>query len=98
MSDDAWTLPLPAFKPTEALVTARRSLRGLKLAERGEGFEFKARRVVELKLADDHLVARIVRRPAVSPEWETRTLTSGADVRHFIDEVRRRLARWEHDD
>jgi hypothetical protein len=98
MSDDAWSLPLPPFKPAEALVTARRSLRDLKLAERGEGFEFKARRVVELTLAGEHLVARIVRRPAVSAEWEARTLTSGADVRHFIDEVRRRLARWEQDD
>ncbi|MCU0775833.1 MAG: hypothetical protein MUC74_15450 [Ideonella sp.] len=98
MSDDAWTIPLPPFKPADALVTTRRSLRDLKLAERGDGFEFKARRVVELTLADDHLVARVVRRPAMSPEWETRRLTSGADVRHFIDDVRRRLARWEQDD
>lgn len=44
------------------------------------------------------LEVRIVRRPALAPEWETRTLRSAADIRQFVDEVRRRLARWRDDD
>ena len=98
MSEDDWSIPTPAFKPAEALVQLKRSLRELKLAERGEGFEFKARRVVELKAESEQLVVRLAKRPALSPEWETKTLKSAAEVRHFVDEVRRRLPRWEQDD
>jgi hypothetical protein len=98
MSDDDWNLALPPFKPGDALVQLKRSLRDLKLAERGESFEYKARRVIELRAEPDHVAVRLARRPALAPDWESRALKSGADVRKFVDEVRRRLPRWDQDD
>ena len=43
-------------------------------------------------------LARMARRPAMSPEWESRTLKNGADVRKFADDARQRLARWRDAD
>ena len=40
------------------------------------------------------LLARIVKRPAHSPEWEVRTCKTHAEVRAVQDEIKRRLARW----
>ncbi len=94
-SDDFFALP--PFKPDDALVQLRRSLRELRaLSERNEGFELRGQPVVQLALGPqgDHLQARLVRQPARSPEWDLRTLRSAADVRDFIDEVKRRLNRW----
>lgn len=95
----------PPFKPAEALVGLRRELRDLKLAERSGGeavrFELAGSTVLELQAQADergeHLAARLARRPARTPEWETRSLRSSADVRALLDEIRRRLARWDDD-
>lgn len=85
----------PPFKPDDALLQLRRSLRELRpLAERGNGFELQGQRVVELNPDGATLQARIVKQPSRSPEWEKRTLKSSADVRQFADEVKRRLGRW----
>lgn len=94
-SDDFFALP--PFKPDEALVQLRRSLRELRaLTERNDGFELRGQAVVQVTASPqgDHLQARLVRQPARSPEWDTRALRSAADVRDFIDEVKRRLNRW----
>ncbi len=93
----------PPFKPDEALITLRRQLRDLRpLAERAvDGkprFELKGRRVVELAVEAGAINARLVKRPAMSPEWERFTLNNGADVRKFVDETRKRLARWTDED
>ena len=101
MSDDFFAPP--AFKPDEALVGLRRQLRDLRpLAERlvdgKPGFELKGKRVAEFATTADTIAARLVKRPAVSPEWETHTLKNGADVRKFLDEVKKRLARWTDED
>ncbi|MBI5334028.1 MAG: hypothetical protein HZB72_05490 [Burkholderiales bacterium] len=93
----------PPFKPAEALIGLRRQLRDLKLTERAGAdpvrFELAGSTVLELQAqadeAGEHLVARLTRRPARTPEWETRSLRSGADVRSLLDEIRRRLARWD---
>jgi len=104
MSDDLGDFfALPAFKPDEALVGLRRQLRDLRpLAERTvdgkPGVELKGRRVAEFAANADSITARLVKRPAVSPEWETRTLKNSADVRKFLDEVKKRLARWTDED
>ena len=85
----------PPFKPDEALVQLKRSLRELRpLVERGNGFELQGQRVIELAVDGATLQARIAKRPARSPEWETRTLKNSADTRQFTDEVKRRLGRW----
>ncbi len=101
MSDDFFALP--AFKPDEALVGLRRQLRDLRvLAERlvdgKPGVELKGKRVAEFATTADAITARLVKRPAVSPEWETHTLKNGADVRRFLDEIKKRLARWTDED
>jgi glutamine synthetase adenylyltransferase len=97
--DDSFGFALPPFKAEEALVQLKRTLRDLKLAERSGGFELKGRRLVELAAESTHICARLVRRPALTPEWESAAqLKSAADVRRFVDELRRRLARWETED
>lgn len=98
MADEDWGFAPPPFKPDAALVQLRRSLRDLKLDERGGGFESRGRRLVELVAGDAAIDARLVKRPALAPEWESRRLASAADVRRFLDEVRQRLARWADDD
>jgi hypothetical protein len=98
MSDDDFGFALPAFQPGEALVALRRSLRELKLAERGNGLELRGRRVVELTADTTGISARLASKPALTPEWDTRVLRSAGDVRKLLDEVRKRLERWQHED
>ena len=74
----------------------QRTLRALGgLTERGQQFEWKGRPVVTLAVDGAQLQARLARRPAISPEWESRTLKNGADVRKFGDDVKQRVAPLE---
>jgi hypothetical protein len=89
----------PPFKPAEALVQLKRSLRDLRpLAERGEGFELQGMRVIELASDAATITVRFARRPARSPEWDRLVLKSSADVRKCVDEAKKRLARWTEED
>lgn len=95
MSDDFFSLP--PFKPAEALPLLKRSLRDLRtLTERGDAFELKGSRVIELATGDKHIDARLAKRPmrGGTPEWDAFKLAGSPDVRKFTDEVKRRLARW----
>ncbi len=88
----------PPFRPEEALVGLKRQLRDLRpLAERGHRFELQGKPVVDITVDGANLQVKFARRPAMSPDWDTLTLKSGADVRKCIDEVRKRLARWQQD-
>ena len=90
--------PLP-FKPAEALVQLKRSLRDLRLlAERGDGFELNGLRLVELSADESVITVRLARRAARTPDWDRLVLKSGADVRKCVDEVKKRLARWTEED
>ena len=85
----------PPFKPADALVQLRRSLRDLRpLAERGEGFELNGMRVVELRSDASAITVRLARRAARTPDWDNLVLKNSADVRKCVDEVKKRLARW----
>ena len=85
----------PPFKPAEALVQLKRSLRGLApLAERGEGFELQGSRVIELAHDETSITVRFAKRVARTPEWDRMVLKNGADLRRCVDDARRRLARW----
>jgi hypothetical protein len=89
----------PPFKADEALVQMRRALRALGgLTERGQQFEWKGRPVVALAVDGAQLQVRLARRLAVNPDWESRTLKNGAEVRKFGDDVKQRVARWRESD
>lgn len=98
MSDEFSSLP--PFKPAEALMRLKRSLRDLRvLSERGDGFELKGAPVIALVALDAAIDARLARRPARgSVEWDAFTLAAQPDLRRFTDEVQRRIARWTEDD
>ncbi|MCR5865658.1 MULTISPECIES: hypothetical protein [Aquincola] len=98
MSDTPDFFALPAFKPAEALVQLKRQLRDLRLTERGDRYELAGLAVAELAATDTTLEARLVRRPARTPEWTTHRLASSADVRRFVDHVKSQLARWRDDE
>jgi hypothetical protein len=90
---------LPPFKPADALVQLKRSLRELRvLAERGDDFELNGLRVVELQADTEVITVRLARRAARTPDWDRLVLKSGADVRKCVDEVKKRLVRWTEDD
>lgn len=100
MSDDAdWALPLPAFKPDDALAGLKRSLRELGLAERAGVFERRGTAVAKAAVDGTGIAAAIVKKPSHnSPEWQPKTLKSGAEVRDFVAELKRKLAGWSDRD
>lgn len=98
MGEDFEGFAPPPFKPEDALQQLRRALRDLKLAERGSGFELRGRRVLELKAEPTQITARIARKLALTPEWDTRLLVSTPDQRKLIDEIKKRLDRWEREE
>jgi len=97
VSDDYGFAP-PPFKPAEALIALRRALRDLGLAERGPGFELRGKRVLELAVEGETIRARLARRLMLTPEWDSQVLEGAADTRKLLDEVKKRLARWERED
>ncbi len=97
MNEDSGFAP-PSFKPDEALLQLKRSLRDLKLAERGNGFELRGKRVVELAIEGVIVNVRLARRLMLTPQWDTQAVKSAADQRKLLDEVKKRLTRWEHED
>ena len=90
----------PAFKPEDALQQIKRALRDLKLVERGQGFDLRGKPVLELQLerGAPALSVRIARKLALTPEWDKQRVTSAGDQRKLIDEVKKRLARWEREE
>ena len=98
MDNDFGGFALPPFKAEDALLQLRRSLRDLKLTERGNGFELRGKRVLELQVQDAAIHARITRKLAMTPEWDKQLVQSAPEQRKLIDEVKKRLARWEREE
>ena len=96
--DDLGGFAPPPFNPADALLQIKRSLRDLKLAERGNGFELRGKRVVELVADGSAITARLARKLALTPQWDTQTVKSTGDQRRLVDEVKKRLARWDQED
>ena len=96
--DEPGRLAPPPFKPDEALQQLKRSLRDLKLAERGIGFELRGKRVLELEIDGATIRARVARKPALTPEWDRQLVQSSNDQRKLLDEIKKRLARWEQEE
>ncbi len=98
MCDELGGFAAPAFKPELAMEQLGRALRDLKLTARGSGFELRGKRVLELKADGAQITARIARKPALTPEWETRVLASTPDQRKLLDEIKKRLDRWDREE
>jgi hypothetical protein len=98
VSEDSFSVPAPPFEAGEALVQIKRALRELKLAERGNAYELRGKRIVELALDGGTIAVKLARRPIFTPEWDRLLVRSPVDQRKCIEEVKRRLARWEHDE
>ena len=98
MSEDLGGFAPPPFNAGQALEQMQRSLRDLKLGARGNGFELRGKAVVELTMEDSAIAVRLARRLALTPEWDRQSVKSAADQRKLVDEVRRRLERWQRED
>jgi len=96
--DSDFAFALPPFKPEDALQTIKRTLRDLKLVERGPGFELRGKRVLEISAEADALQVRIARKLALSPEWDRLSVRNANEQRKFIDEVKKRLVHWDQAD
>ena len=98
MSDD-WGFAPPPFKPDEALQRLRRDLREAGLTEREGVFERRGVRIARLAVDGAVIKAETVKRPSrSSPEWQARALKSGADVRDYVAELKKKLAAWSDSD
>lgn len=97
--DDFLGFAPPAFNPAEALQRLRRDLRELGLSERAGVFERRGCAIARVDLDDTALKAQTVKRPPRnSPEWQSKTLRSGAEVRDFVADLKKRLAAWSDRD
>ncbi|MEN9891366.1 MAG: hypothetical protein RLY78_1661 [Pseudomonadota bacterium] len=96
-ADAAWGFAPPAFNPTAALDRLRRGLREAGLSERAGVWEARgglavARVSPPTAQATTLDVARAVRLRRSGTDWRSHTLRHDADLRHFLDELRRLLA------
>ena len=99
MSDDDFGgFAPPPFKAADTLAHIKRSLRDLKLTERGKGFDLRGRPVIELVLEDTQIKARVARKWALTPVWDQLVVNSSSSQRKLLDDIKRRLERWEHED
>jgi hypothetical protein len=92
MSDDFFAPP--PFKPDEGLQRLKRELKGLGLTEREGRFERRGQPVARVALDGVQLKAARVREPGRSPQWVEKNINDGANLRDFIAELKRDLARW----
>ncbi|MBH9552490.1 hypothetical protein [Inhella gelatinilytica] len=98
-SNETWGFAPPPFRAAEALVSLKRALRDLGLSERKNAFEWGGKRVLEWDAGEVELNMRLARRLQVhTPEWDRTVLKSAADQRKWLDEVKKRLARWREDE
>jgi hypothetical protein len=97
MNDENDFFALPAFKADEALLKLKRDLRDLRqLAERDGGrlFTLQGQSVLELAVEGGQVLAKLAKRAAQRPEWDSWTCKSSADMRRLQDEIKKRLVRW----
>ena len=98
MSEESGGFAPPPFNADNALITIKRALRDLKLAERGNAYEMRGKRVVELTVEGAAINARLARRLMLTPEWDRAAVKSATDQRKLLDEVKKRLSKWESEE
>lgn len=96
-ADDTWGFAPPPFQPAAAFERLRRGLREAGLSERGGVWEARgglavARLSPPPASATTLEVARVTRLQRGGADWRSRTLRHDADLRQFLDELRRLLA------
>ena len=96
--DDSLGFVPPPFEPADALGTLKRQLRELKLSERGDAFELRGKRVAELAVEGQAIQAKLARRLALTSEWDRVSVKSAADQRKLVDEIKKRLVHWNHEE
>jgi hypothetical protein len=96
--DDLGGFAPPPFNPESALVTLKRSLRDMRLAERCNAFELRGKRVVDLSIDGSAINAKLARRLMLTPEWDRVVVKSATEQRKLIDELKKRLAKWEQEE
>ncbi len=89
---------LPPFNADSALAQIKRSLRDSKLTERGNAFELRGKRVLELVPEDGVINVRLARKLAMTPEWDRLSVKNANEQRKLLDEVKKRMARWASED
>jgi hypothetical protein len=97
-ADNEFGFAPPPFNADSALIALKRALRDMKLAERGNAYELRGKRVVELSVDGASIAVKLARRLMLTPEWDRVAVKSAADQRKLLDEVKKRLARWETED
>ncbi len=98
MSDEDFSISAPLFNADNALEQIKRALRDMKLSARGNGFELRGKAVVQLSAEAGSVSAKLARKLALTPEWDTIQVRTSADQRKLLDEVKKRLARWTAED
>jgi hypothetical protein len=99
VSDEAeFGFAAPPFNAGQALLQLKRSLRDMKLAERGIGFELRGKRVAEFEVDAAVIRGRLARRLALTPEWDRVEIRSAAEQRKCVDDLKKRIERWERDE
>jgi hypothetical protein len=98
MPDDDFGFAPPPFDPEQSLLQLQRAMRDNKLAARGKAFELRGKAVIELEVREGTVAARLVRKLSLTPEWDSITVKNAADQRRLIDEVKKRLARWQDEE
>ena len=93
MSDDFFAPP--PFDPASARATLARALRDLKLAERNGAFELNGQPVVKVQVEGTLLKLDVARKLSRSPDWDHAEANDHARLRRFIDDVKKRVARWQ---
>jgi len=96
--DDAGFAP-QLFNAPAALASLQRDLRALGLTERSGMFERRGRAITKVALDGHTLQASVVKRPSrSSPEWTHKALKSGADIRDFVADMKKKIAGWSDRD
>jgi hypothetical protein len=98
VSEESGGFAPPPFNADNALITIKRALRDMKLAERGNVYEMRGKRVVDLSVEGTSINAKLARRLMLTPEWDRLAVKSAADQRKLLDEVKKRLSKWDSEE
>jgi hypothetical protein len=96
--DDSFALAPPPFDAGQGLEQLKRSLRDLKLTQRGTGFDLRGKRVAEFEVDGVVIRGRLARRLALTPEWDRIDIKSTTEQRKCVDDLKKRIERWERDE